>query len=96
MFTVILMVVLAFICGYSAGHKFGRDEVRRSFDAALGEINKVIEDQTKKMEEARRQMTEGKGNPMRFLNFLNQIGEDMKKARSEQAEETKKEQNTDE
>lgn len=27
LFTVILIIILAFICGYSAGHRFGRNEV---------------------------------------------------------------------
>ena len=94
-FTVILLVILAFICGYSAGHKFGRDEVRRSFNAVLDSVNKTIDDQTKRMEEARKQM-ESKGNPKGFLELLNQLGEDMKKIRTEQADEAKKEKDGDE
>jgi hypothetical protein len=32
LFTVILMIVIAFMCGYSAGHRVGRYETRTSFE----------------------------------------------------------------
>ena len=91
--TVILMVVLAFICGYSAGHKFGRDEVRRNINNTIGSINQIFEHQAKKMEEVRKQIVDNKNNPKGFLELLNQIEENMKNFK---AEETKKEKDGDE
>lgn len=48
LFTVILMVILAFICGYSSGHKLGRYEVRKSITDIIGGLNKALSsDKTK-------------------------------------------------
>lgn len=45
LFTVILMVVLAFVCGYSAGHKFGRSEVLHALQEAVKTITKTTKPQ---------------------------------------------------
>lgn len=96
LFTVILLVLLAFTWGYHAGHRYGRNEVRDSINSAIGGFNKIFEDQAKKMEEVRKQMMENKSNPRGFLELLNQLGEDMKKIRVEQAEDAAKEKDGDE
>ena len=50
LFTVILMVVLSFICGYSAGHKYGRMEVRKSLNDLSSTITKLAEGQKNEKE----------------------------------------------
>ena len=42
LFPVILMVILAFICGYSGGHRFGREETYAAFNKAIEETKKSL------------------------------------------------------
>ena len=51
LFTVALMVILAFICGYSSGHKYGRNEVRRSITDIASVMSKMTDEQKTKTEQ---------------------------------------------
>ena len=61
LFTVILLVILSFICGYSAGHRIGRNEVGQYFKTM---IKSVIE---------HNQPGQGSGS---YLDFLKKMKED--------------------
>lgn len=42
LFPVILMVILAFICGYSGGHRLGREETYVAISKAIEETKKSL------------------------------------------------------
>jgi len=78
LFTVILMVVLAFICGYSAGHKRGSDEVREAVSGIfqrIGDLGKNIgqaaEEAQKRREEAKKELNESWENLMQSIRERN-------------------------
>lgn len=42
LFPVILMVILAFICGYGGGHRFGREETYFALSKVIEETKKSL------------------------------------------------------
>ena len=43
LFTVIIMLILAFMCGYSAGHRLGREEVRRFIIGSIAKMTGLMD-----------------------------------------------------
>ena len=68
--TVILLVILSFVCGYSAGHKVGRYEVQNFVIKTMEEIQKTREEMAsnkeKEMEAKKEQVTS-------FLKILDDL-----------------------
>lgn len=65
--SVILFVVLAFVCGYSAGHKVGRKEAMHMAGAFMASIKQTFE------EIAKNNLKKREESKNSFLEFLNAI-----------------------